>query len=984
MHKLFIAIHFFVARYKTLSIGIALLFLGVFGYAASRISFEEDITKLLPQSEKNSITAKVVSQLNFADKITVIISRAKNGTTNDLTNTATVLLDSLKNYSNYIAGIQGRAGEENIQEAFDFVYNNLPLFLDGNDYKAIAQKLQNDSIAATVHENYKSVIAPSGLVTGDFIARDPFGISFIALKKLQQLGMGTDFILQDGFLVTKNNQHLLLFINPELTGSRAQENAVFADKLNGLKNRLNTSNAGKAEINYFGAPLIAAANARQIKTDIQTTAIVAVSVLMLIFVVYYRRLYIPLIIFLPTVFGVVFAIALLYFLKNTISAISLSIGAILVGVTIDYALHILTHYKHNSNVTELYRDITRPLIMSSTTTAVAFLCLLFVKSEALIDLGIFAAVSVVATAVFSLLIIPHLYRPEESRDTGGKNIIDRAAGISFDSSRVLLWGSLVVIIASFFTFTKVGFNDDLSQLNFIPDDIKKGEKILESATTLADKSLYIAAYAKTADEALNKNSRLYSRLMQDKQNKKLVTFSSVGDFVLSKQQQQQKIAAWNSFWAPAVKQRVKAGLLANGKKLGFSNTAYMPFYTLLDKKFMPISLQDYLDLKIVPLQEFITHKNGLYTVSTLVKVKEGSQDSFAASLNSRPGLVVIDRQRLNETFLGSLAADFNTLINYSFIAVIGILFVFFKRIELVIISCIPIAITGIVTAGVMAMLNIELNIFSSIVCTLIFGHGVDFSIFMTSALQKEYTYGRNEMKTYRTSILLAVITTILGIGALVFARHPALLSIASAALIGVFAALVITFIFYPILFRFLLTNRVSNGKAPLELAWPFSRKDILRSQILSSYVYKENEIVKEVKGSINDKIAVVPEINGYINNTATVLCISSDYGETALITAIQNPGTKVYSYITNADKRDVAGAGYLSKRSHITYIDSLDETKSIHFDIVLISDTSVQIPDTVLQGGGIIIALGKLTKMPKYQHYQIAYKQPDFTVLQKQ
>lgn len=162
---------------------------------------------------------------------------------------------------------------------------------------------------------------------------------------------------------------------------------------------------------------------------------------------------------------------------------------------------------------------------------------------------------------------------------------------------------------------------------------------------------------------------------------------------------------------------------------------------------------------------------------------------------------------MNETFFSTLKTDFNSLVNYSFVAVILILFFFFRRIELVIISCIPIALTGIVTAGIMGLFGIQMNIFSMIVCTLIFGHGVDFSIFMTSALQKEYTNGVNEIAIYRTSIILAVITTILGIGAMIFAKHPALTSISLVSLIGVFAALIITFIFYPILFKLFLSNR---------------------------------------------------------------------------------------------------------------------------------------------------------------------------------
>ena len=186
-------------------------------------------------------------------------------------------------------------------------------------------------------------------------------------------------------------------------------------------------------------------------------------------------------------------------------------------------------------------------------------------------------------------------------------------------------------------------------------------------------------------------------------------------------------------------------------------------------------------------------------------------------MSKQQKVIAIDRQQMNETFLGKLRDDFNDLISYSFLAVILILFVFFRRIELVIISTIPIVITGVVTAGIMSIFNIQLNIFSTIVCTLIFGHGVDFSIFMTSALQKEYTNGHDEMPTYRTSIILAALTTILAIGALIFAEHPALKSISSVSLIGVFAALIITFIFYPILFKFCFFNRVKKGRSPITL-----------------------------------------------------------------------------------------------------------------------------------------------------------------------
>ncbi|WP_456313760.1 1-acyl-sn-glycerol-3-phosphate acyltransferase [Pseudomonas shirazensis] len=818
MHHYFYAIHLFVNRRKSLSVFLAILMLFVFGFFASKIKFEEDITKLIPTNDKSDVTAKVLKQLNFADKITVIFKLDKNGTDEDLKQMATVFSDSVaQSCKPYITGIQGKVDEENIQETIDFVYNNLPLFLEQKDYTAIQHKLQNDSIAATVQGNYKSIISPSGFITKDFILQDPLGISFIALKKLQQLNVGDDFTLDNGFVMTKDKKKLLLFITSNLPSSETEKNTIFADKLKSIQDNLNKQFKNKTTVSYFGSALIAVANAKQIKSDIILTTSIAMVTLMLILILFYRKVLIPFIIFLPTVFGALFAVAFLYFVKEQISAISLGIGSILLGITIDYSIHILTHYKHNSDVKTLYKDITMPVIMSSSTTAVAFLCLLFVKSDALNDLGIFAAVIVMASAFFSLLIVPHLYKPAENNFEHKKNVIDKLAHFSFHNNKFLIGFCVLITIICCFTYNNVGFNNDLSQLNFVPKDIKAAEKDLEESTSLTSKTIYLASYGNTMEEVLQNNSQLFASLSKEKEQDKIVNFSSVGGIMLSQKEQEQKIAQWNSFWDANKKQLLKSGLIAEGSKLGFKPSTYSVFFDHLDFDFKPISAQDYLKIQALQLHEFVTQKNGFFTISTLVKVTPQQRDAFVKSASAKNNLIAIDRQQMNETFFSTLKTDFNSLVNYSFIAVILILFFFFRRIELVIVSCIPIALTGIVTAGIMGIFGIQMNIFSMIVCTLIFGHGVDFSIFMTSALQKEYTTGVNEIAIYRTSIILAVITTILGIGAMIFAQHPALRSISSVSLIGVFAALIITFIFYPILFKLFISNRSKKGNPPFVL-----------------------------------------------------------------------------------------------------------------------------------------------------------------------
>lgn len=818
MQNLFIAIYNFLKANKFRFYGVSIAVLLVLYYFASQISFQENITELIPSNDKSNVTSKVLKQVNFADKISIMIERKSNGNSDDLTAYATQFVDSLEaNCKPYVGKIQGQLDEKNIQETFDFVYNNLPLFLDQNDYKVIDGKINNDSIASIVEANYRSLISPTGIVSKDFILKDPMGISFIALKKLQQLSVGDDFELQNGFLLTKDKSKLLLFITPKLAANETDQNTIFIENINRIRDNLNQQFKSKASLSYFGATPVAVANATQIKADVRNTSIFATISLILLLMYFYRSLSTPIVIFIPSIFGAVFALSVLYFTKGTISAISLGISSILLGETTDYSIYVLTHLRDNKNVKLLYKDITRPLILCGITTSVTFLCLFFVESEALKDLGIFAALSVTSTTVFSLILIPLLYNTKNKIVVPKSNVIDKLGSYAYHKNKFLIAGVLIVLIASFFTYKKVNFNNDLAALNFVPAELQKAQDDLEKMSDGEAKSIYLASYGKSYEEVITNNNKLFDDLSSEKEKNAIVNFSSIGGIVLSKESQLQKIAEWNAFWTNKKKSFVQNSIITNGNKLGFNATAYQLFFATLNQTFQPISFSDYAKVKSLFTDEFVSKKDDFYTISSLVKVTKENRDAFVAAIQKQPNLVVIDRQQTNETFLGILKDNFQNLVNYSFIAVFLILLLSFRRIELVIVSIIPIMISWVFTTGVMGMFGIEFNIINIIVCTLIFGIGVDYSIFMTTALQKQHTFGRVELPSYRTSILLSLATTILGIGVLIFAQHPALKSIALIALIGIFAAVLVTFVIQPLVFGFFVTSNVKKGNPPFEI-----------------------------------------------------------------------------------------------------------------------------------------------------------------------
>ncbi len=922
MQYFFLTVHSFINKRKSLCVVLLVSLLLVFGFFASRINFSEDITRLIPTNDKTNTTAKVLNQMNFADKISIIISTEKDGSTDDLTQYANQLLDSLNtNCKKYIEKVQGKLDEKNLQETFDFVYKNLPLFLDQNDYATIQNKIQKDSIAKVVEGSYKSLISPTGIVSRDFILQDPLGLSFIALKKLQQLSVGDDFELQDGFVVTKDKKNLLLFITPKLPPNETDKNTFFIEKLNEIKNKLNSKFGDKVTMSYYGATPVAVANASQIKADVKNTSIFAGITLVLILAFFYRSLLTPIIIFIPSLFGAVFALAILYFTKGSISAISLGISSILLGETTDYSIYVLTHLRNNKDVKLLYRDISKPLILCGTTTAITFLCLFFVKSEALKDLGIFAALSVIATSVFSLVLIPLLYKPKNVVIASNKNIIDKLGFYSYHKNKVLVASVFIIFMVCLFTYSKVTFNNDLSALNFIPSDLKETEKKLENLTSGSSKSIYVAIYGNSYESVLENNNSLFKVLEKDKKSSQIVNFSSIGGIVFSKKVQAGKINDWNTFWNQAKKIQLKNSLISNGNIFGFKPNSFSKFYETLDKTFQTISIKEYAKVKSFFIDEFVSQKNGFFTISTLVKLPNDKRDRFVNDIKKQANIVVIDRQQTNETFLGNLKTNFENLINYSFIAIFFILFLAFKRIELVIVSIIPILISWVFTTGIMGVFDLQFNVINIIVCTLIFGIGVDYSIFMTTALQKEHTFGKIELPSYRTSILLSVATTILGIGVLVFAKHPALKSISIIAIVGIFSALLITFIVQPLVFSFFVTNRVKKGQPPFEI------KRLIHS-ILSFTYYGFGGFLLSIVSVILMKILPLSKKS----KLRTFHAILSKFMSSVLMTYPSNKRTIINSKNEKFDKQAVIIA------NHSSFLDILAVGRLSPKIIFLVSD----------------------------------------------
>ncbi len=185
---------------------------------------------------------------------------------------------------------------------------------------------------------------------------------------------------------------------------------------------------------------------------------------------------------------------------------------------------------------------------------------------------------------------------------------------------------------------------------------------------------------------------------------------------------------------------------------------------------MMVSREDLDQIKTQFFSDFITEKGNLATIVTLVQIDPTKKDTLYAALDGVDNILAIDKQSMTSMFVEFVQADFNFIVLFTSIIVFVALLLVYGRIELTLITFLPMLITWIWILGIMALLNIEFNIINVMISTFIFGLGDDYSIFTMDGLQQEYKYGRKHLPSIKTSIFLSAFTTIVGLGVLLFAE----------------------------------------------------------------------------------------------------------------------------------------------------------------------------------------------------------------------
>ena len=799
-----------------------------FGYFAFQIHLEEDINKLMPSSRNEDGSIKLAfANLRIKDKTFILFEGRDGASVEHIAQTCDDFIDSLRAADltlhpdkPVVGDVFCRMPEDLLLDAIDYLSLRLPAYVDTSAYSRIDSLLTLEHMKQQMERNREDLQSPVGEMFPELIEMDPIGLRSILMEQMKPLtnaAGGSYTTVCDHFFV-RDSTLCVAFITPVYSATDTGQGSALFEMLNDEIGRFEKT-APDIKISYHGTPASGYYNSWRIKRDLMETVSCSM-VLVLIFIFLCFRNYdtLPLLV-LPVLFGTLFGLAVMYFLKGQFSLLALGIGAVVLGVAFSYVIHIITHYKYVTDPEQVLRDQVKPVCLGCLTTIGSFMGLLFIETDLLQDFGLFAALAIVGTTAFSLLFLPMMLDTKKNRhNRSAFVIIDRINSFPFDRNKPLITVILIVtaVCVGFWLRYGIVFDADMHNLGYKAKLTTYSEELLRNKTFTGDRQKYFASSGATMEEAIE-NFKVMSSTLDSLQAMGIVkSFTRTDEIFIPLTKQQERIDAWQAYWTDERLDQVKTLIARTAPAAGLRPQAFSPFFDFATDSYEPDALYE---AGLIPdgyLSTLMEQSYGgdflcftsVRCTNDSIRGKDTDYSRICDAVASKPNLLVLDTYYYTRDTLEQMNSDFDILQWVSMLFVLAVLFVSFRfNIKHTLTGFMPILLSWIIVLGMMNMFGYQFNLINIIISTFIFGIGVDYSIFVMNGL----TCPDSKLLSYhKTAISFSAAVLVVSVGSMLFAAHPAIRSVGFSTLVGLIAAVVIAYILQPALFRILNKTHISK------------------------------------------------------------------------------------------------------------------------------------------------------------------------------
>jgi len=789
----------------------------IFGFFAFQLKYEEDILKLLPQSDKAEESGLAFGQLSVKDKIFVQFTGDADAET--LAQACDDFVDELLAQDtsyHYIANVLYKMQTEWALNGLDFALSNFPAYLEESAYEDFDSLLTREALVATMADNLDKVVNDYTGNATMLVSYDPAGLRYSALK---QLGLSSgdldlsegftfgNFSIKNGHLFSSDGTVALAFVAPTINSFDSSEASKVEKLLERTVKSFSKTHEG-VEVVYHGATERAAGNSRQIKKDLALTVLLSFALILLVLILCFRNVRTMVKMVFPIVYGILFAMACMYWLKGVMSLMALGIGAVVLGIAVSYVLHVLMHFKYVNDAEAVINEQATPVCVSCITTIGAFVGLLFTSSALLQDFGLFACFMLVGTTFCALAFLPQFF--DSSRNIKSEKafaLIEKFNSREADKNKVLVFAILAVVIVGFIFSGKVGFDSDLQNINYFSKLLARSEDLYKEKFNKGYTSVFYAAKGATFEEALQNNKAVESKLDSLKEAGVVKSSSSLSKVFLSSEHQQANIDRWKAYWTPERVASARRDITYAANQVGLDPSMFETFYLLAEADYEPASLFESGVLPEELVGNFAEKVGEDYLIFTSALMNKADKRMVGDAVSECEGGLVVDPFYYATDMVETVHKDNSKVMLISSIFVLIVLLLTFRKVFLALTAFLPMFVSWFVVEGIMAIFGIQFNILNIVISSFIFGVGVDYSIFIMDGLLAEARGQNGKLLVYhKSAILLSAIFLVIVVASLLLAKSPAINSVGTITIIGMVTTILLSYCIMPLVFH--LTMKV--------------------------------------------------------------------------------------------------------------------------------------------------------------------------------
>ena len=530
--------------------------------SVTRLSYKEDIRDFLPLDEAERAALNDYDRQAQTSLIVAIIE-ANDSTADD----PDLLVEGVEAFLDATGDLDLTVQTDfsQMEEQQEDMYRQLPFLLEAADYQRMDSLIQqSEFVFSRLQEARERLLMPMmGSMVAEEITHDPLGLFTPVTSLMRDTAALSRFDIYDGCLLTSDHRRALVMLNSPYGGSETSSNEQLLNILQSKADSIISIFNSQFSMRFCGAPVVAVTNASQIKTDSLLSVCLAVVLILLLLWFFLRSLRHILLIALAIGWGWVFAVACLSWVHQEVSVIVIGISSIIVGIAVNYPLHLIAHLDHTSDVRQALKEIVKPLVVGNITTVGAFLALVPLRAAALRDLGLFSSFLLVGTILFTLIWLPQMvgFRGVRSEECGVRNDYGKSLLTPHSTLHEKILPIVLLLLTAFFGYHSLhtAFDADLSHINYMTS-------------------------AQRTDMALLQQLMPTDSPRQQELNRRLPS---------TPEARQERLRLWQS-WTSSHRDQLQSSLCQEAAQIGFAPDSFDSFFSLLSQETSSSTLQSSL------------------------------------------------------------------------------------------------------------------------------------------------------------------------------------------------------------------------------------------------------------------------------------------------------------------------------------------------------------------------------------------------------